>query len=319
MALTPTSPEHEDQIEAGIRGRNRGHAFEKALAADISRYIHDGAPPPDNLSVGRPSELLVRYLIHREGLNDIQDVEGWWLGGHATGAGGDELLAPDGSAITESKSDVVVKVKHKLGTSLFGVSTKTCSAESPTNAQLFFTTAEAFCRLLRANGIDVSQDAERSMRMFCGDNGYRPSDMVDTSERLADDRRWFWEELPEKGRKEWEKILDNRQDKVTKILLQKAYPNDPYPPEYILHKTKKSNDIDSCEVALFTVDELVDYSSSYHGFKTRNYGVAKGTFKDDPNTHKAPRFGFIQFQRGGQKQHPTQLQFNLKSGYFYKT
>tara|TARA_R100000808_G_scaffold23266_1_gene51440 strand:- start:49 stop:249 length:201 start_codon:yes stop_codon:yes gene_type:complete len=34
--------------------------------------------------------------------------------------------------------------------------------------------------------------------------------------------------------------------------------------------------------------------------------------------HEAPRFGIIQMQRGGQKQHPTQLQFNLEAGYFYK-
>lgn len=33
--------------------------------------------------------------------------------------------------------------------------------------------------------------------------------------------------------------------------------------------------------------------------------------------HKAPKFGVVQMQRGGQKQHPTQLQFNLKAGYFY--
>ena len=32
----------------------------------------------------------------------------------------------------------------------------------------------------------------------------------------------------------------------------------------------------------------------------------------------APRFGIVQMQRGGQAQHPEQLQFNLQAGYFYK-
>ncbi len=34
--------------------------------------------------------------------------------------------------------------------------------------------------------------------------------------------------------------------------------------------------------------------------------------------HQAPRFGVIQMQRGGQKQHPEQLQFNLEASYFRK-
>lgn len=49
------------------------------------------------------------------------------------------------------------------------------------------------------------------------------------------------------------------------------------------------------------------------------YAVRKGTYKDPLGVqHEAPRFGIVQMQRGGQKQHPTQLQFNLKAGYFYK-
>jgi hypothetical protein len=76
-------------------------------------------------------------------------------------------------------------------------------------------------------------------------------------------------------------------------------------------------DITTCEVAVFTIDELIRYSRSYAGFINKPYFIRKGRFKNDPHQHLAPRFGFIQMQRGGQKQHPTQLQFNLQAGYFY--
>ena len=47
--------------------------------------------------------------------------------------------------------------------------------------------------------------------------------------------------------------------------------------------------------------------------------MKKGRYKEPEGIlHQAPKFGVIQMQRGGQKQHPTQLQFNLKSGYFYE-
>ena len=58
---------------------------------------------------------------------------------------------------------------------------------------------------------------------------------------------------------------------------------------------------------------------NYSGFSHKEYSVRKGSFKDPEGVkHQAPRFGIIQMQRGGQKQHPTQLQFNLQAGYFYK-
>ena len=52
---------------------------------------------------------------------------------------------------------------------------------------------------------------------------------------------------------------------------------------------------------------------------TRLSNVATGDPADLPGVkHLAPRFGIVQMQRGGQKQHPDQLQFNLEAGYFYK-
>ena len=62
--------------------------------------------------------------------------------------------------------------------------------------------------------------------------------------------------------------------------------------------------------------EIVILSEQHSGYVLSEYRIHKGTYKNDTSSHLAPRFGFIQFQRGGQKQHPTQLQFNLKAGYF---
>ena len=100
--------------------------------------------------------------------------------------------------------------------------------------------------------------------------------------------------------------------------MQKAYLNDPFSPDLILHKTKRSETWGQTELAIYTADELIYHSRKYGGFSLKPYSVRKGTYRD-PNgiSHMAPRFGIVQMQRGGQAQHPTQLQFNLQAGYFY--
>lgn len=108
-------------------------------------------------------------------------------------------------------------------------------------------------------------------------------------------------------------------DAISRLLLQKAYIDDPFVPEYLIHKTKKAPSWSATEVAIYSIDELVALSRSYQGFTTKPYTIRKGSYKDPPGvSHLAPRFGIIQMQRGGQAQHPEQLQFNLEAGYFYK-
>ena len=87
----------------------------------------------------------------------------------------------------------------------------------------------------------------------------------------------------------------------------------------MIHKTKAAPNLGETEVAIYAIDELVELSARYQGFATKSYSVRKGSYKD-PNgvSHLAPRFGIVQMQRGGQQQHPDQLQFNLEAGYFYK-
>ena len=204
--------------------------------------------------------------------------------------------------------------------SSFGVSTKQCNNKNPTNAQVYFTTAEGFVSLLSRGGIDVSENGLLALRQFCGDAGFRPSDCDNAMKgRQSDPRRYFWEEIVAEGRAEIENILNEKQDDVTRLLLQYAYAEDHLIPEYILHKTKRCDKFDNTEVAIYSIDELIGLSRSYQGFATKEYSVRKGSYKDPLGVrHLAPRFGVIQMQRGGQKQHPTQLQFNLEASYFYK-
>lgn len=306
---------HKKQIEAGVKGRIKAHKFEKIMSEEINKKytVIDITPTKieKHIFEGNPVDILLNYVASFLNM-EIKSVKSYWLGGLATANEGDTLFDENNNVLKESKSDILLQINDSKKV---GVSVKSCNKKNPTNEQIFFTTARAFCKLLRENDIPVSEDAEIAMRMFCGDAGYRPLDMIDCSTRNSDPERWFWEELPEKALKEWENIFTKYQFEVTKILLQKAYKDDPYPPEFVLHKYKKHSSFNECSVAMFGLDELCNISCRYKSFFTTDYVVRKGRFKNDPNIHKAPKFGFVQMQRGGQRQHPTQLQFNIKSGY----
>lgn len=314
---------HAAQIEAGTSGRRKGHLFEKTLSAELNNIeISQDLLPAvgGHLFTGTPSRNLIRYILSKKKIKHARKVNSYWLGGLATSGEGDRLFGDDKKEIGKSKSDIAVEIETHKEKILVGVSVKTCNKNKPTNDQIFFTTASAFCRLLRENGIPVSEIAEHGLKMFCGDAGWRP---IDTDEnifqkRKSDPERWYFEELPIEAKNEWNRIFTDFQKEVTKVLLQKAYIGDPLPPDFLLHQTVYCSDINQCEVAIFSIEEIAELSTKHAGFETPQYFIRKGRFKGDPNPHLAPRFGYIQFQRGGQKQHPTQLQFNLQAGYFYK-
>jgi hypothetical protein len=211
----------------------------------------------------------------------------------------------------------VIEIEHDGRKELIGVGVKTCFNPKPTNAQLYFGTARSFCRLLRANSLEISDEMEVELRKFCGDSGYRPSDTSRLiSKRVSDPARWYWEELAAGPRRDWEELLAVSNGPVTRALLQKAYDDDPMEPSFLLHM-RHGVSSGNVPLALYSIDEFVNYNSLARGFDAKEYVIRKGSFKHDPAVHLAPRFGIVQFQRGGQKQHPTQLQFNLKVGYFY--
>ena len=315
MAQIAENETHQKQIEAGVSGRIKAHKFEKILSDEINTKFSIIDITPTKIEKhtfeGNPAELLLKYIssFYQE---EIKEVESFWLGALATANIGDKIFDENNNLLKESKSDILLKINNSDN---IGVSVKSCNKKNPTNEQVFFTTAKAFCKLLRENNIPVSESAESALRMFCGDSGYRPLDMIDCSKRTSDSERWFWEELPEKDLNEWEFIFNKYEFEITKILLQKAYKNDPFPPKFVLHKYKKHDNINECSVAIFGLEELCNISCKYAKFFTTDYVIRKGRFKNDPAVHKAPKFGFIQMQRGGQRQHPTQLQFNIKSGY----
>lgn len=321
MAQNPADEAHAAQILAGTAGRDYGHRFEERLANQLEAVGQIGFVASEqqcHIVHGWPAVELLAFVVRELGIEELDTVAAWWVGGLATGAGGVKSLGNTGVLVPRSKSDVVIGVTSGGDQHLVGVGVKTCNNKQPTNAQLYFSTAVSFCQLLRSRGLSVSEEAEEAMRMFCGDAGFRPEDVVANKARMADPSRWFWEELPESGRAEMEAIFSDCQDEVTEALLAHAYDDDPIPPRFILHQRFKASAESDVPLAIYTVPQLVRYSAQFGGFSTRPYRISKGRFKDDPSTHYAPRFGFVQMQRGGQAQHPTQLQFNLKAGYFNK-
>ncbi|MCD8055973.1 MAG: hypothetical protein LUE25_04565 [Clostridiales bacterium] len=322
MALTPINEAHKKQIEAGIKGRDNGHKFESILSSEINSLSDKSFFPLKNnkhLFQGNPAIQLIQYISNALTI-EIVNVKSSWLGGLATSGLGDAIVDEQGNPITKSKSDILLRITCKDNSDkTIGVSIKTCNKRTPTNDQMFFTTARAFCTLLRTNEIEVSDIAEDGLSMFCGDTGFRPLDLMSESQlsqRVSDPNRYYWEETTIESQKEWESIFLTHQDDISLLLFQKAYRDDTYAPDFLLHQTTKFDDFNSCETAIFTMDEIATISHQYSGFVLSKYVIRKGTYKNDNNVHFAPRFGFIQFQRGGQKQHPTQLQFNLKAGYF---
>lgn len=323
MALTPNDSRHALQIQAGITGRIAGHNFETSLAKSINNLpcpiLQNQLP--EYLVNGNPEISIVKKALQVLGWEKCHNVEAIALGSLATAEEGRKWLEVNGLRVKACKSDILLTLYNNdfSLTETVGVSVKQCGKKTPTNAQLYFTTARAFCELLRNNGIPVSEVGLNALRQFCGDKGFAPKDNPDDLVgRLSDPRRYFWEEINHEGRLELEAILTVRQQDVTRLLLQKAYLNDPFPPNLLLHLTKKKPEGLPQEFALYTIDELIELSCNYAGFQKKKYSVRKGSYRDPVGIqHDAPRFGIVQMQRGGQAQNPEQLQFNLQAGYFY--
>lgn len=321
MALIPDNEKHLLQIQAGALGRKKGHSFEQEIANYINLNklgeIND-EKLKNNIIIGNPAEVLINYIKKSENISEISSLTAICTGILATSENKKKELKIDGKIIDKSKSDLILIIYHNNKKKIIGVSTKQCNNKTPTNAQLYFTTAKGFSDLLRRNGMNVPDFAEMSLKQFCGEKGFNPIDDR-VQNREIDPRRYFWEEINTDGKEFWEKILNENQKKISEILFKFAYEGDNFIPQYLLHKTKKSDSFITSENAIYNIDELIQKSMNYKKFYKKTYRVNKGSYKESENIiHEAPRFGIIQMQRGGQKQHPTQLQFNLEAGYFYK-
>lgn len=324
MALTPIDISHAVQIQAGILGRKTGHAFEEDIADAINCLktpFTINVTIDSNIFKGNPALSLVNFITAKLNIKVIKSISALSTGTLATAEDGKKWLMVNGSKISKCKSDLIININdNENKTYTIGVSTKQCNNKSPTNAQLFFTTANGFINLLNSNNISASDNALTALRQFCGENGYQPLDNKDlVSNRKTDPRRYFWEEINNDGKKELEILFTKFQKEISLLLFQKAYIDDIFTPDFLIHKTKKSESWQSTEVAIYRIDELVELSFQYKKFELKEYSIRKGSYKDPADVyHLAPRFGIVQMQRGGQKQHPEQLQFNLEAGYFYK-
>lgn len=317
MALIPTNQVHLNQISAGTIGRNTGHKYEDDLAAAINNlavnlplYVTKPNFAGNIFQSNNEAVEIINFIASYYGVEIITVLQAIPTGKLAT-AGNNQSIALDNIVIKKTKSDILININNNW----IGISVKHCGKKTPTNAQVYFTTASRFCSLLRENGIPVSLDAEIALKQFCGDVNYNPIDNNLIHGRLTDPRRYFWEEINVKGKNELENTFSTYQDIISRLLLQKAYKEDLYPPSFLIHKTKA---IIPTEIAIYTIDEIIQKSAVYQDFNTEPYRVNKGSYRDPQGiTHEAPRFGIFQMQRAGNKQHPTQLQFNLKAGYFY--
>lgn len=327
MALIATSEQHQLQINAGTEGRLQGHKFEELVTDELNNIdytvgdiVIESVRP--NVYIGNPAEALIKH-ISNDKKKAISRLKAYWLGGLATANEGAEILNENGEKITGSKSDILMDVVFEDGTTeKIGVSAKACS----NNAQMALTTCSVFCEMLRDNGIDVSEDAETGLKMFCGEDGFRPLDNYvpkDSSNipsnRTARPERWYWEEMSSTAQDEWKAILTKYQIEITKMLLQcaRTYKTDSYKPTYILHECKRHTSIKECEVAVMSVEEFASYSKKFDSFGIKEQPVRKGSYKGvDLAIHQYPHFGFIQFQPIGNKQNFSELQFNLKAKYY---
>lgn len=311
----------QHQIDAGVKGRRRGHSYENELTKRLNNIQLPYRDYCENGSViqkGSPEKILLNKVLSFLKWDKCDHLMAYATGKLATAESGEKDVLIEGESVSSTKSDVVMVLENSGIKKVVGISVKQCNNKTPTNAQVYFTTATAFYTLLLNNGIELSENALRAMRQFCGDVGFRPIDNFDCSDRISSPERYFWEEIDSEGRAEWESAFKDRQDEVTRLILQRGYLNDPFPPEIIMHKTRQSHSCEDEEIAIFTMDEFLELSHRFSSFDCGLYRVTKGRYREPVGVlHQAPRFGVIQMQRGGQKQHPTQLQFNLKAGYFY--
>jgi len=284
MALLPIDEVHALQIQAGALGRKAGHEFEDSITQKINQIEYPFetlSQKNKHLLTGDPAVLLLNYIARQERLDVVKQAVAISTGALATSEEGKKWLSVNGARVFRCKSDLVLTLIDKNKNRItVGVSTKQCNNPTPSNAQLYFTTARGFSNLLKANGIPVGPSAVNALRQFCGDSGFRPSDSAKYNSRISDPRRFFWEEIDATGRAEWEGLFSNKQDEISKLLLQKAYMDDPFTPDYLLHKTKAALNWNETEVAIYKIDELVTLSRKYQGFCTKPYSVKKGSYKD---------------------------------------
>ena len=152
MALTPIDETHAFQIQAGIIGRRAGHDFEDKLAAninDIKYPLKFVATLKNHLFRGNPAELILGYICSSLKIDFLEEATALSTGALATSEEGKKWLYVNGVTVRKCKSDIILTLRSAKGhAKTVGVSTKQCNNNTPTNAQLYFTTSKGFSNLL---------------------------------------------------------------------------------------------------------------------------------------------------------------------------
>ena len=90
MALQAESVDHLRQIQAGMKGRNKGHEFELKIANSINkidwaRVSKNKVEVTSTIYRGEPSSLLVDYILNFSGFSGkVEKVIALSLGAIAT-------------------------------------------------------------------------------------------------------------------------------------------------------------------------------------------------------------------------------------------
>lgn len=198
MAQITTNPILLHQIDAGTNGRKKGHSYENELSSKINSAIMPYTKSSEACGIvrkGSPVNILLDKILNFLGWQKIDKVEAYATGKLATSETFDKEVLIEGKSITSAKSDVILVLHNSNEKRIIGVSVKQCNNKTPTNAQVFFTTATAFYNLVKSSGIPITENALKAMRQFCGDSGFRPLDDFDCSQRDSTPERYFWEEM----------------------------------------------------------------------------------------------------------------------------
>ncbi|MCA0209039.1 MAG: hypothetical protein LCH74_08275 [Proteobacteria bacterium] len=151
MTLTPIDEAHALQIQAGVIGRKAGHAFEDAICSAINSLAYPFIATPllgRHLFQGDPAQLILAYFLRHFDADGLQSAVAISTGALATSEDGQQWLQINGANVRRCKSDIVITLMFLDGsTATIGVSTKQCNNPTPTNAQLYFTTARGFSKL----------------------------------------------------------------------------------------------------------------------------------------------------------------------------
>lgn len=181
MALTPIDEGHALQIQAGTLGRKAGHLFEDTITKGINSFNYPFAACQTlttHLATGNPATLLLNYICQKEAISEARNALAISTGALATSEEGKRWLSVNGAVVSRCKSDLVITITKLDGKSItVGVSTKQCNNASPTNAQLYFTTARGFSNLLQNNGLHVSDRAIKALRQ-CNFTSVKASELV---------------------------------------------------------------------------------------------------------------------------------------------